>query len=252
MTTATLPRSEHQAGLARAIGRWDLAAIGLNLIIGAGIFGLPSTAFRLSGALSPVAFIAAGATAGLIALCLTEAGSRFTQTGGPYLYAHRAFGPFIGFQTGWLRWLSGIAAFAANSNLLVDYLGQFFPVVTTAWRAPLVAAVVLVPTAVNVPGVRNATWVGHGLVAIKLIVFGVFVVGGILTIDVGRVLGGAFPAYGAFSSSALLLFYAFVGFETVTIPGAEMRAPRRDVPFALTVDLVFVTLLYAVVQIVCI
>src|SRR5438128_989958 len=125
MTTATLPRATHDGALVRAIGRWDLAVIGLNLVVGAGIFGLPSTAFRLGGALSPVAVLAAGATAGLIALCFAEVGSRFTQTGGSYLYAHTAFGPFIGFQTGWLRWLSGVAAFAANSNLLVDYVGQF-------------------------------------------------------------------------------------------------------------------------------
>jgi amino acid transporter len=90
------------------------------------------------------------------------------------------------------------------------------------------------------------------LAATKLVVFAVFVIGGILTIDTSRLVAGALPGYGAFSASVLLLFYAFVGFETATIPGAEMREPQRDLAFALMVDVAFVTLLYALVQIVCI
>ena len=90
----------------RAIRRWDLVALGINFVVGAGIFGLPSKVYSLSGPASLVAYAVCAIAVTLIVLCFAEVGSRFTQTGGPYLYAREAFGPFVGFEVGWLRWLA--------------------------------------------------------------------------------------------------------------------------------------------------
>ena len=91
-----------EEGLIRAIRRWDLVALTINAIIGAGIFGLPAKVFSLIGSYSLFAFLACALVVVLITLCFAEVGSRYSETGGPYLYARETFGPTIAFEVGWL------------------------------------------------------------------------------------------------------------------------------------------------------
>jgi basic amino acid/polyamine antiporter, APA family len=74
-------------GLAREIRRWDIVAVVINAIIGAGIFGLPSKVQAFIGPYSLFAFTACAVVVMLIILCFAEVASRFRETGGPYLYA---------------------------------------------------------------------------------------------------------------------------------------------------------------------
>lgn len=71
----------HKPGLVRAIGRWSLAALMVNLIIGGGIFELPSTVAGILGGQSPIAYLIAAAGMGVIAACVAEVASRFQQAG---------------------------------------------------------------------------------------------------------------------------------------------------------------------------
>ena len=144
-------------GLVRGIRRWDLVALAINGIIGAGIFGLPSKVFALIGSYSLLAFIACAAVVTLIILCFAEVSSRFDQTGGPYAYARAAFGPTVAFEVGWLIWLARLTAFAANCNLLVNYLGYFWPGATSGfWRPVIIVTVVVSLATINLLGVRQA------------------------------------------------------------------------------------------------
>ena len=115
----------NESKLVRGLGRWDLTAIVINGIIGAGIFGLPGKVYAQIGSYSLLAFVACAVIVGLIVLCYAEVASRFSATGGSYLYAREAFGPAVGFEVGWLFWIVRVATFAANCNLLVTYLGFF-------------------------------------------------------------------------------------------------------------------------------
>lgn len=94
------------AGLVRGIRRWDLVAVAINGIIGAGIFGLPPKVFSLIGPYSLIVFVACGLVVLLIVLSFAEVSSRFSETGGPYFYARSAFGSAVGFEVGWLMWLA--------------------------------------------------------------------------------------------------------------------------------------------------
>src|SRR5256884_9497173 len=144
-------------GLLRGIRKWDLVAVAINGIIGAGIFGLPAKVYALIGTYSLIAFVACAIVVTLIILCFAEVGSRFDETGGPYLYAREAFGPTVGFEVGWLSWLARLTAFAANCNLMVSYLGFFWPSANSSIpRAAIIVLVVLVLTVLNVTGVRQA------------------------------------------------------------------------------------------------
>ena len=91
-------------GLVRAIGRWSLALLVINSIIGSGIFGLPSEIAKLLGRASVWAVLLAGAAIGIIMACFAEVGSQFSEAGGPYLYARKTFGRLVGIEVGWMLW----------------------------------------------------------------------------------------------------------------------------------------------------
>ena len=240
-------------GLVRTIRRWDLVALVANGIVGAGIFGLPSEVFSRVGVYSLLAFLVCAVAVTLIILCFAEVSSRFTETGGPYLYAREAFGPVVGFQVGWMMWIARLTAFAANCNLLVAYFSFFVPSAgSDTGRAVTISLVVIALTAVNVVGVRDATNVGNVLMVTKLTPLVLFVVVGCFFVEAERFSLAARPALGDFSTSVLLLVYAFTGFEMATIPGGELRDARRDLPRALLTAIALVTVLYVSIQAVAI
>src|SRR5262249_29543373 len=145
-----------EAALIRSFRKWDLVAVTINAVIGAGIFGLPSRIYSLAGNYSLIAFVMCAVFAAMIVLCFAEVGSRFTETGGPYLYAREAFGPTAGFTIGWLMWLARITAFAANMSIMLGYLSLFWPVLEGGpVRATTICSVTLALTIINLIGVRD-------------------------------------------------------------------------------------------------
>lgn len=250
--TAGMPQPP-ESGLLRVIRRWDLTALAVNSIIGAGIFGLPSEVFRRIGVYSLFAFLVCALVTALIILCFAEVASRFSGTGGPYLYAREAFGPVVGFEVGWLLWIARVTAFAANCNLFVGYLGFFWPGASaTAGRVLVVVLVVLALTLVNFTGVRNAARVSNAFTVAKLLPLLLFIAAGLLVIRPASYALGPRPPFGDFSVSVLLLIYAFSGFEMAVIPGGEARDPRADIPRALLTAIAVVAVVYFLIQLVAI
>jgi amino acid transporter len=245
--------SQPRPGLVRAIGRWDLVALTINAIIGAGIFGLPSTVFARVGVYSLLAFVVCGLAVTLIILCFAEVSSRFTATGGPYLYAREAFGPLVGFEVGWMMWIARLTAFAANCNLLVSYFALFVPAAETdLWRAVTITAIVAALTVVNLVGVRDTAVLSNVLAISKLVPLSLLVVAGCFFLDSSRFVAAQPLRLDDFSVSVLLLVYAFTGFEMSVIPGAELRDPARDLPRALVTAMAIVFVFYVLIQVVAI
>lgn len=242
-----------EEGLIRGISRWDLVAIAINGIIGAGIFGLPSKVYALIGTYSLIAFVVCAVVVTMIILCFAEVSSRFEETGGPYLYAREAFGPVVAFEVGWLVWLARVTAFAANCNLLVSYLAFFWPSATsTVWRPVVIVGVVGMLTFINIRGVREATIFSNLFTVGKLVPLLIFVVVGLFFLNPSSYSFGPQPPVGAFSQSVLLLLYAFTGFEMAVIPAGEIRDPKRNLPRALMTAIGVVACLYILIQIVCV
>ncbi|HET9527787.1 MAG TPA: amino acid permease [Pyrinomonadaceae bacterium] len=240
-------------GLVRGIRRWDLVAIAINGIIGAGIFGLPSRVYSLIGTYSLIAFVACALVVTLIILCFAEVGSRFEETGGPYLYAREAYQPAVAFEIGWLIWLARITAFAANCNLLISYLSFFWTGATIpVWRASLIVLIVAVLAIINLLGIRQAAIVSNAFTIGKLVPLIIFIAAGLFFLNPQAFEFGPAPAPGSFSQSVLLLVYAFTGFEMATIPAGEVRDPQRNVPRALIIAIAVVALVYILVQTVCV
>src|SRR5205085_1469542 len=246
-------QNKPEADLVRGIGRWDLVAVAINGIIGAGIFGLPSKVYSLIGTYSLIAFVVCALVAALIILCFAEVGSRFEETGGPYLYAREAFNPAVAFEVGWLIWLARITAFAANCNLLISYLSYFWlPATTTVWRALIIVFVVVVLAIINVLGIRQAAIVSNVFTIGKLIPIILFIAAGLFFLNPQAYKLGPTPSTGDFSQSVLLLIYAFTGFEMATIPAGEVQDPRRNLPRALLIAIIVVAVSYIMIQVVCV
>lgn len=246
-------QNQPEADLVRGIRRWDLVAIAINGIIGAGIFGLPSKVYSLIGTYSLIAFVVCALVVALIILCFAEVSSRFEETGGPYLYAREAYAPAVAFEVGWLIWLARVTAFAANCNLLINYLSYFWLSATTPfWRASIIVAVVTVLAIINLLGIRQAAIVSNVFTIGKLVPIIIFIAAGLLFLNRGAYEFGPPPTTGAFSQSVLLLVYAFTGFEMATIPAGEVRDPQRNLPRALLIAILVVAILYIMIQVVCV
>jgi basic amino acid/polyamine antiporter, APA family len=239
--------------LIRAIGRWSLVALVINSIIGSGIFGLPSAVAGLIGNYSPYAVLAAGAGMSVIMGCFAEVASRFQQAGGPYLYARVAFGRFMGIQTAWMLWLGQVAAPAANANLFVIYLSEFWPHAKDPLpRALILTALVGLLTFINIRGVRGGTEISNVFTAAKIVPLFAVIILGLLVLHMHRwaiaSASVAAPSDDHWLKAMLLLVFAYGGFETALAPMSEAKNPRRDAPFALFIALVLCTAIYALIQ----
>jgi APA family basic amino acid/polyamine antiporter len=251
--SSSTTNTSRSTGLRRGLRKWDLVALVINSVVGAGIFGLPSQVYALAGTYSLAAFIVSGVAIALIVLCFADVGSRFGSTGGPYLYARVAFGPLIGFQVGWLMWVARINGFAALINLFVSYLALFVPAVGgDAGRAWAIVAVVVVLALVNIAGLRTTATTTNVLTAGKLIPLALLAIAGVFFVDSSRYSATIVPSYRSFSQAAMLLVFAYMGFEGAVIPTGEMRNPQRDLPFSLLTGMSVVAVLYVAVQAVCI
>jgi len=239
--------------LVRGIGRWDLVAILINVVIGAGIMGLPAKSFALIGSYSIVAWVVCALIMGVVAACFAEVGSRFAQTGGPYLYAHAAFGPAVGFLVGWLAWISRLFSFATIANLAVTYLGGAVPALMSGpTRATAIALATAVLTTLVLTGVRRSAHVNNALTACKLLVLVGFTIVCLPFVDSASLVPSGTTSVADWQAAIMLMTFAFLGIESAMITAGEMKNPRADVPFGLGAALIVIALLYIAIQVVCI
>jgi amino acid transporter len=245
------PVAEGKTGLRREISQLGFGAIALNGTIGAGIFALPAVAIERAGWLSPWIYVACGLLILAIVFVFARVASYFSDTGGPVTYATRAFGPFIGFQAGWLLTLSRAAAFAANAHLMVTYAGWAWPPLTEGLVHELaVLGVCLLLAVINVIGIRRGMVAIFALTVLKLLPLLLLVLFGLGQISPQSFTGGDTPPLDSLGETMLIVFYAFVGFESAVVPAGEARNPKRDIPLALVRTILAITLFYFLIQVV--
>ena len=239
--------------LRRELGKWDLTAIGINQVIGSAVFILPAQVAAQIGGWSPIAFLAIGFASMLIALCFAEVASRFEGTGGSYLYTRAAFGRFVGFEAGWMQWFTRVAGQASVVNAIPLALGFYWPVMTSGvGRASTIAAVTLALGWINLRGIRQSAFVVNLLTLAKLVSLGLFVIVGFWFTDASRITLSGPASLTQLSTAALLLIFAFGGYEVIGVPAGEASNPRRHVPFAFVATIIAVTAIMALVQTVAI
>lgn len=239
----------NQPTLKRALGPWDLTAIGVNQVIGAAVFLMPALVAAQVGSWSTLAVLCVGLLSMLIALCFAEASSRVESTGGSYIYTRAAFGRFVGFEVGWMMWFTRVASWAGVAFGLTTYLARYWPVLEDGTgRGIFLTAIFGILTLINILGIRQSAWVVNTLTIGKLLPLIVFIAAGLAYVEWSR-LTPTWPLPSEqFPAALLYLIFAFGGYEVVPVPAGEARKPTRDVPFAMIMTITIVTALTILVQ----
>lgn len=243
--------ADSKGQLIRGIGILGGALLVLNGMIGAGIFALPSAVAVELGTFSPWLFLAAGVLIITVVLTFAELSSYFRISGGPVLYATRAFGSLIGFSTGWIYYVSRAAALAANSNAMAIYLGALSPwFATNIGRAFVIIAVCAGLTLVNVLGVKDGVRTLAVFTVLKIVPLLIMILLGLQYVSPEILFPDNLPTIDDLGGTMLLLIYAFVGFETVLITAGETAKPKVTIPSTLIVTVIATGLLYFLIVLV--
>jgi len=234
----------------RAISRWEIVGFSVNDVIGSGVYLLPAAAAAILGFASVGAVVLAGFAVLLLVLCFAEAGSYFDRPGSAYVYTREAFGDFVGFEVGWMTWLARVSSVSSLTVGFARALGYLWPAANMGWgRVLAIITPVMVLTVINVIGVKSGVRTAVFLAITKTLPLLIFVFVGIFYVSPALASSvTAKPGSGSLGDAVLLLLFAYAGFENTAAPAGEFKNPRRDVPFALIVQVIIVTLIYSGVQ----
>ncbi len=238
-----------EEGLKRSIDVFGLSTNIINIIIGSGIFVLPAIVASYMGASSIIAYVICGLLMGMVMLCFAEAGSKVTNTGGPYTYIETAFGDYAGFIGGFFAVGSNLFADAAVSNALVNVIASAYPVFEIGWPRFIFLLILFYGLVyINVIGIKQ----GIGLVKfntiVKLIPLLLLILIGFKDVSVSNLFIEELPSFKTLSETSLILFFAFQGCETGIIVGGEVINPKRTVPRAILISIVTVMVVYILIQ----
>lgn len=229
----------------RGVGMAGAAILVLNSMIGAGIFALPGVVAPRAGLWSPWLFLIIGVLVISIVLTLAELASYFKDSGGPVLYTTTAFGPLTGFTTGWILFVSRVAAFAANTNVMAIYLAVVWPWFgTDIGRVALIVTVCGALTWSNYIGVKEGVRTMAVITVLKLIPIALLIILGLQHVSGDTLFPSNMPTIDDLGGTTLLLIYAFVGFESATIISGETKNPKKTLPRALVRTVIGTGFLY--------
>ena len=237
--------NETKQQLKRSLSFFAVCCLGINGVIGQGIFLVPSKAAAQMGPAALLGLLIGGALCFCLALCFAEVGSRVRGTGGAYLYARSAFGDFVGFEVGWLTCCVAVIAWATLSNGFTKVMTTFFPVFSEPGPQKVLAVgTVTLLTLVNLLGAEIGARVVKFFTIAKLSSMLIFVVVGIFFIDFSLFEPFAPKGLSPLADTTLMLLYAYVGFEIMVVPAGEMKNPQRTVPLSLFIVIVVSAVLY--------
>lgn len=241
---------------AAKLGFWSIVLLGINSIIGSGIFLLPNKAYAMVGTVSIGVIIFDVILAGSIALCYAEASGLFTRNGGPYLYTKYSLGDFAGYEVGTAKWLVMCIVWGTIAVGFATALGTVIPVLSDPLSISVVATVVIIGMAIlNIVGVGETTILDNISTLSKMVPLVLFVVIGIFFIK-GANFSPLVPPEGvsgeSFANAAVLMFFAFTGFEAISISAEDMENPKRNLPWATIMTMIIVSIFYLLIIGVCI
>jgi len=245
-----------QVELKSELTLFDVTNLVVGSIIGADIYVASAFGAGLLGPFSLVVWIIAGIIAIVIALCFAQCAALLPKVGGPYAYAHAAWGAFAGFIVGWSLWLAEWMSLAVFPVAFAQYLMFFLPGLDQISQIIVKLLFVVFLIATNIVGVKAAGRTNDLLTIVKLAPLVFFVIIGLLYIasNAATVSTNFSPfapfGFGSFGSALVLIFWAYAGFEISTIPAGEIRDPSRTIPRAILLGISIVTIFYLTTNIV--
>jgi amino acid transporter len=245
-----MPATKTGEGLKRVVGVPGLALAIINGIIGAGIFALPAIVSIEMGAFGVFGYIFCSIMMAAIMLCYAEIGSRVTTSGGSYAYVEAAFGGFAGYIINWLYFFGwSILGSAALMNVIADSLAAIFPVFANPLvRASFFFVLIGFMIFINVRGAKQGIVLVKGITIIKLLPLLGIIIFGFSKVKTVNLHWEHIPSLKTFGDTALILFFAFAGFETTLGVSGEFKNPKRTVPLGIFVGGIVVLIIYMLLQ----
>lgn len=271
--------AEKTTGLKRSLGKWNLLMMGIGGIIGAGIFALSGTAAaNYAGPAVIFSFVIAGIACAFAGLCYAELSSMIPIAGSAYTYAYATMGEFIAWIIGWdliLEYLFACSTVAVGwSGYMVSFLEGFGIHLSPAFsQSPLLynaetkewtqtgaiinlpaVLIILLLTVILIRGVKESAKFNNIIVITKLTVIALFILFGFSYINfenyspyVPENTGtwGVFGWSGVFRAAGVI-FFAYIGFDSVSTAAQEAKNPQKDMPFGIIGSLIICTLVYIV------
>ncbi|MDG6928822.1 MAG: amino acid permease [Nitrososphaerota archaeon] len=232
----------------KKLGFWQVVAVGLGNIVGAGIFVMAGSAINAAGPGALIAFVITSTLAVTVGLNSSELSSRFPGVeGGVYSFAKETLGETVGFLVGWFRLISYAVSGAAVALGFSGYLTG--SVLGKELYYPLAALLIIVLSCVEARGLRVAARAEQGLVVFNLFGLLLFVAGVLLY---SRPTGATFVPLLPHGGGGLLLaaniaFFAYSGFNTIATLTPDVERGETVVPRAIVFSLAASTLFYLVV-----
>ncbi len=266
-------------GLAKTLGAFSITAMGIGAIIGAGIFVLTGTAAaQYAGPAIMLSFVLGGIVCGFVGLCYAELAAMLPVSGSTYTYTYATLGEVFAWIIGWdliLEYAMGAATVAVGwSGYFVSILGNM-GLVIPPWLAAApgtvikaadgsqatallnlpAAGIIVALTALLVFGTKESARLNNVMVVIKLCVVVAFIGVGAFYVNTAHwhpFIPANTGEFGHFGWSGILrgsavVFYAFLGFDSVSTSAQEARNPQRDMPIGIIASLVVSTVLYIIV-----
>ncbi|MBP8034770.1 MAG: amino acid permease [Bacteroidia bacterium] len=239
-----------EEGLKREV---DVAGLTLTIVngtIGAGIFALPAIISIALGAFGIFSYLFCSIMMAAILLCYAEIGSRITTSGGSYAYVEAAFGTFPGYIINWLYFFGwSVLGSAALMNIIADSMATLFPIFNNSLaRACFFFIIIGFIVLVNIRGVKQGVNFIKWITIIKLFPLFAIILFGFSKVEASNLYWNELPSLKTFSNTALLLFFAFAGFETSLSVSGEIKNPTRTVPLGILFGGSIVFIIYVLIQ----
>lgn len=240
------------------LGFWSIFFLGINSIIGSGIFLLPNKAYADVGLASLIVILINAILALFLALCFAETASIFDKNGSSFVYAKEAYGNFVGFEIGIFAWFIGIVSWSAEIQGFLTALGGIYPLaVDPYYNKIFVIAIGVFLGVLNYLGVKFSKILNNLITVSKLLPLLFFVFVGIFFVK-GSDFMPLIPkielglSTGNLGVATLVIFYAFTGFDLLAVAAEDMENPTKNLPKAIIWVMIFCSIFYLMVMVVCI
>lgn len=234
------------------IGFLSIILLGFNAIVGSGIFLLPNQAMKLIGPTSLFVILFDAFLAVTIALCFAEMGGIFKKNGGPYVYTREAFGSFAAFEVGIMTYAICVIAWATMAVGLTTALSVFWPGADKGvTKDILVTAFIIALGILNILGVNFTKIIMNIATVGKIIPLIIFIAIGVFFMKINNftpMLPHGTYISGSFGAAALLIFFAFTGFESIALAAEDMENPSKNIPRAIIIVMILVSAVYILIQ----
>jgi len=241
----------------RVLGLPTLLALGVNGVVGVGIFfAVPEVAKAVPGYLGLLVYAGVVLACLPIALVYGKLGARLNEDGGPYVFARAALGERAAYGIGWISYVSAVFSTATVVVGLVEATSPKLGFESRAQQALLAAILVTALSLLLSRGLRISAWAWTSITVAKLVPLGLLLAAAVVVgrMDIGEPVAPAatqdVTLLGVLGGGMAVLF-SLQGFEVVPLPAGQVKNAQRAVPIATVFALVFAGLLYMALHLAC-